>query len=91
MMYFIPWVVFLAFVIASVPIAAWLEKRRMRAAFPEQFENPDDSGDEENEADETGEADVVVEETGEAEVVFDEGGGFGAEAVEDLSAFDDFK
>jgi hypothetical protein len=91
MMYFIPWVVFLAFVVLSVPIAAWLEKRRMRAAFPEQFENQDDPGDEENDADATGEAEPVSEETGEAEVVFEEGGGFGAEAVEDLSGFEDFK
>lgn len=35
MLYFIPWVVFLSAVILAVPIAAWLEKRKYRAAFPE--------------------------------------------------------
>ena len=86
--YFVPWVVFLVLVIASVPIAAMLEKRKHRAAFADQFDDDDEYGEEEPFE---GEAEEVVAEEGEAEVVFEDAGGFGGEGSEDLSAFDDFK
>jgi hypothetical protein len=58
MIYFIPWVVFLIVVIASVPVVNWLEKRKLRAALKEQGMEEEAVGEAEDEAadDEAGEA-----------------------------------
>lgn len=90
MMYFIPWVVFLVFVILSVPIASWLEKRKRRAAFPDQFDDEQEEYDEDQEGD-VDEPAAEAAEAGEGEVVFGDAGEFAPEGSEDLSAFEDFK
>jgi hypothetical protein len=94
MIYFLPWVVFLALVVLSVPNAAWLEKRKLRAAFPERFESESEldegEGDVGEEVD-NGEADGAEAEGAEADVVFEDSANFADEGAEDLSAFDDFK
>lgn len=88
MIYFLPWVVFLVFVVLSVPIAAMLEKRKRPAAYGTP---PDDEGEFAEgggtfEGDEPGE---FVEAEGEFEAVDDAGGGdFGDE---DLSAFEEIR
>jgi hypothetical protein len=87
MKYFIPWVIFLLVVILSVPVAAWLEKRKLQA----------DSGLEEDEVasfDDAGEAghdDVVTEEPAEPEPAFDQGVEFGAGGEDDFSAFEEIR
>ena len=84
MMYFIPWVIFLLFVILSVPIAAWLEKRKMQseAGFDDEPEaSSEDAGEAESE-----EA-AAEQEPAEPEPAFDSGGGFGGE--DDFSSFEE--
>lgn len=71
MIYFIPWAILLAFVILAVPIAAWLDNRKMRAAYGE----PSDSlGDEDDDGGGDG-FDEEHSEASESEAVADEGGG----------------
>ena len=87
-MYFIPWVLLLAFVILAVPIASWLDSRKMRAAYRESDDSLGEFDDEDGEASE-GEA-IAAE--GGVEDVLDEGGDFGGEGNfggEDLSAFEE--
>ena len=94
MMYFIPWVVFLAVVVLSVPMASWIDGRKMRA----EFGDSDDLGEE----DEFGDFDQQEAEAPEGEAVEaggDEGdadldGGFGDEGDfggEDFSEFEEIK
>jgi hypothetical protein len=65
MMYFIPWVVFLVVVILSVPVASWLEKRKLRAAYEPQ----DDLLDEQEEV-----SDLEMEEEAEPAAAVEEDG-----------------
>lgn len=95
-MYFIPWAVLLVFVILAVPIASWLEKRKMRAAYGE---TSDTFGDDEigDEAGEASEGEAVAEEGGGEDVLdgdagFGEEGGFGGEGEfggDEFSAFEE--
>ena len=81
MMYFIPWVVLLLAVILSVPIAAFLDKRKLQAAYAAQGMSDDfDEYDDENGE---GEEEVGEEvEEGEAEAVIEEADEFGGEGEE---------
>ncbi len=83
MMYFIPWVVFLLVVILSVPIVAWLEKRKMQAAYGLPDNHVDSLDDVENESDEAVESEEIAEAEPEEEVV-----DFGA-AGDDFSEFEE--
>ena len=76
MMYFIPWAVFLLLVVASLPIAALLEKRKMQAAYGGTEEIGDEFGDEPviDEGEES-----FAEEAGEP-VEFAEDDAFGGDA-----------
>ena len=79
MMYFIPWVLLLAFVILSVPIASWLDGRKMRAEFAAM----DDEDDEELGNFDDAEEEVAEEDAAEGEPAPAEGGGeeeFGGDA-----------
>lgn len=84
MLYFIPWAIFLMFVILAVPIASYMEKRKHPSSIPE----PESLGD-----DDVFESDGPVADADDsfggsaeeepAEVQFDASGG------DDFSAFDD--
>jgi hypothetical protein len=83
MMYFIPWALLLLVVILAVPIAAFLEQKKSRAAYQGMGDGLDDDEEERGED----EGDVVAEE-GEAEAVSEEadefgGGDFGSEDLAD--------
>jgi hypothetical protein len=83
MIYFIPWVVFLLVVILSVPIANWLDKRKLRQAAAEDAgadEIPRFEGDAEAEpAGEAGSDDVAVFEPA--------GGAAGDDQEDEFAAF----
>lgn len=88
-MYFIPWVLLLVGVILSVPIASWLEKRKLKAAYGPA----DDPLADESEMGEDAEGEVVEdaglpEPPGENEAEFGADGGFGGEG--DFGGGDDF-
>ncbi len=92
MMYFIPWALLLAFVILAVPIASWLDSRKMKAAYRSTHDSLGDSGfdDEDDEAFE-GEA---MDAEGGGEDVLDEAGDFGGEGDfggDDFSAFEEVR
>jgi hypothetical protein len=86
--------VLLAFVILAVPIASWLDNRKMRAAYGETSDalGDGDGGFDDQEDGEASEDEAVADEGGED--VLDEGGDFGGEndfGGEDFSAFEEVK
>lgn len=93
MMYFIPWVVLLAFVILSVPIASWLEGRKMRAQFGAPSDEEDVLGDYDEPEGEGAEDEAAPEEGGDAnefggQAEFEGEADFGGE---DFSEFEEVK
>ena len=81
MMYFILWVVFLAVVILSVPIASWLDSRKLRA----EYDAPDDLLDGEAEV-----SDLEMEEEPEPVAAVEEGE-IEIAAGDDFAEFEEIK
>ena len=95
MMYFIPWVILLACIILAVPIASWLDGRKVRAEFGD-LEAPvgdDEMGEFDDAEAEAAEGEPAAMEAG-GEEEFGGDGGFGGDAGfggEDFSEFEEIK